>query len=74
MTKMKSLELNRAYYRDCVSKIMEQYCPDIAGSHAAALIGYGSEVMGNDDEFSRRYGWGPRLLLFLTREDPSQGL
>ena len=67
--KIKSLELNRAYYRDCVSKIINEKCPDIAGRHAAALIGYGSEVLGNDDEFSKRYGWGPRLLLFLTQDD-----
>ncbi len=66
---MKSLELNREYYRDCVSKILVEYCPEIAELHAAALIGYGSEVLGNDDEYSKRYGWGPRLLLFLTQED-----
>jgi len=66
---MKSLELNRDYYRDCVSKILAEYCPEIARRHAAALIGYGSEVLGNDDEFSKRYGWGPRLLLFMTKED-----
>jgi len=66
---MQSLELNRAYYRDCVSKILEKHCPEIAGRHAAALIGWGSEVLGNDDAISRRYGWGPRVLLFLTQDD-----
>jgi hypothetical protein len=66
---MQSLELNGAYYRDCVSETLESHCPRIADRHAAALIGYGSEVLGNDDELSKRYGWGPRLLLFLTRED-----
>lgn len=66
---MKSLELNRAYYRDCVFSVLQEHCPQIAGRHAAALIGYGSEVLGNDDEFSKRYGWGPRLLLFLTKDD-----
>ncbi len=66
---MQSLELNRAYYRDCVSRILKEHCPWIAERHAAGLIGYGSEVLGNDDELSKRYGWGPRLLLFLTPED-----
>ncbi len=66
---MQSLELNRAYYRDCVSGILAEHCPDIAKRHAAALIGCGSEVLRNDDELSKRYGWGPRLLLFLTPED-----
>ena len=66
---MQSLELNRTYYQDCVSKVLEKYCPQIAGRHAAALIGWGSEVLGNDDKFSRRYGWGPRVVLFLTKDD-----
>lgn len=66
---MQSLELNRAYYRDCVSKVLEEDCHQIARRHAAALIGWGSEVLGNDDEFSRRYGWGPRVVLFLTKDD-----
>ena len=66
---MQSLELNRAYYRDCVSKVLVENCPQIAKRHAAALIGWGSEVLGHDDEFSRRYGWGPRIVLFLTKDD-----
>ena len=66
---MQSLALNRAYYRDCVSAVLQADCPHIAGRHAAALIGWGSEVLGHDDEFSKRYGWGPRVLLFLTKED-----
>jgi hypothetical protein len=66
---MKSLELNRKYYNECVSGIIRNYCPDLAEKHAAALIGWGSEVLGNDDDYSKRYGWGPRVLLFLTPGD-----
>lgn len=66
---MQSLELNRAFYRDCVAGVLREHCPSIATRHAAALIGCGSEVLGNDDEISKRYGWGPRVLLFLTRAD-----
>jgi len=66
---MQSLELNRAYYQDCVSTVLGKHCPQVAMRHAAALVGWGSEVLGNDDEFSRRYGWGPRVVLFLTKED-----
>lgn len=65
---MKSLELNRAYYHTCVARVLETHCPGIANRHAAALIGWGSEVLGNDDELSRKYGWGPRVALFLTRD------
>lgn len=67
--RMRSLELNKAYYQDCISGLLTAGCPQVAGRHAAALIGWGSEVLGYDDEFSTRYGWGPRLVLFLTEED-----
>ncbi len=66
---VQSLELNRAYYHDCIAKILTDHCPEIAQRYAAALIGWGSEVLGNDDEFSKIYGWGPRVALFLTPED-----
>ena len=69
---MQSLELNHAYYHDCIAPVLKTHCPEIAQKHAAALIGWGSEVLGNDDEFSKIYGWGPRIVLFLTPEDHAQ--
>ena len=66
---MKSIELNRAYYTDCVSRILDSYYPELSKRHAAALIGWGSEILGNDDEYSKRYGWGPRIIIFLENHD-----
>jgi hypothetical protein len=37
--------------------------------HSAALIGYGSEVLGYDTPLSTDHEWAPRLLLFLTEDD-----
>lgn len=37
--------------------------------HSAALIGYGSDVLGYDTEQSTDHEWGPRVLLFLSEED-----
>ena len=37
--------------------------------HSAALIGWGSEVLGFDTAMSRDHHWGPRVLLFLDDED-----
>ena len=42
--------------------------------YAAALIGYGSDVLGYDTPRSRDHEWGPRLLLFLPDDtDPRLG-
>jgi hypothetical protein len=62
---MKSLDLNRRYYHACVAPILDAHASDVAQAHAAALLGWGSEVLGNDDTLSRTYGWEPRLLLIL---------
>ena len=66
---MKMMDLSRAFYRECILPALREDFPQIADTHAAALIGYGSEVLGNDDEISKFYGWGPRVNLFLTKED-----
>jgi hypothetical protein len=52
-------ELSGAFYRQAVA-------PLLAGRrHAAALLGWGSDVLGYDTERSTDHGWGPRLLIFL---------
>ena len=40
--------------------------------YSAALIGYGSDVLGYDDERSTDHEWGPRLLLFLADDADSE--
>jgi hypothetical protein len=57
------LELNRVYYADAVRPILLDYAPNLA--YSAALIGYGSDVLGYDTVISTDHEWGPRLLLFL---------
>ena len=37
--------------------------------YSAALIGWGSEVLGFDTPLSRDHHWGPRVLLFLNDKD-----
>jgi hypothetical protein len=39
---------------------------------SAALIGWGSEVLGFDTPMSRDHHWGPRVLLFVNDEDSSR--
>jgi len=38
-------------------------------AHSAALIGWGSDVLGFDTEQSTDHGWGPRLQLFVAAGD-----
>ncbi len=68
-TFMPGLELNRRFYFDCVQALLDRFFPALP--HAAALIGYGSEVLGFDTEMSTDHAWSPRLLLFLCDEDLS---
>ena len=58
-----ALELSGAFYREAVA-------PALAGRpHAAALLGWGSDVLGYDTGRSTDHGWGPRLLLFVRDRD-----
>ena len=44
--------------------------PAFAGlDYSAALLGYGSDVLGYDTIRSTDHGWGPRLILFLEDSD-----
>jgi hypothetical protein len=53
-------ELSRAFYGEVVR-------PLLAGrTHAAALLGWGSDVLGYDTARSTDHGWGPRLLVFVA--------
>jgi hypothetical protein len=61
------LELNRAYHKEAVRPILEDLTPNLA--YSAALIGYGSDVLGYDTAISTDHEWGPRLLLFLAEPD-----
>jgi hypothetical protein len=57
------LDLNRAYHEEAVRPILAGYDPELA--YSAALIAYGSDVLGYDTAISTDHEWGPRLLLFL---------
>jgi hypothetical protein len=61
-------EVSQAFYVEVVR-------PLLAGrAHAAALLGWGSDVLGYDTERSTDHGWGPRLLVLLDDEDDIQEL
>lgn len=61
------LRLSELFYAEAVKPILDARFPDLR--YEAALIGYGSEVLGFDTARSTDHHWGPRLLLFLADED-----
>ena len=65
---MKGLDLCRRYFFECVKPIIEEKYSLIKDYYSCALIGWGSDVLGNDDEYSRDHEWGPRLLIFVDEE------
>lgn len=68
---MNGIELSEKFYFEIVKPIIMQNIPELKGKIAAGLIGYGSDVIGNDDEYSKDHEWGPRCLIFLDEETHS---
>lgn len=64
---MQGIELSRRFYHAIVQPWLAQVAPGLR--HAAALIGYGSELLGFDDEMSRDHNWGPRVHVFVAPAD-----
>jgi len=56
------IELSRRFHAEAVRPILRRELPRLR--YTAALVGYGSEVLGFDSPRSTDHNWGPRLLLF----------
>ncbi|HEV8371215.1 MAG TPA: DUF4037 domain-containing protein [Pyrinomonadaceae bacterium] len=61
------LQLSRLFYQKEVKPILHKQFPNLR--YSAAVIGWGSEVLGFDTPVSRDHHWGPRVLLFLSERD-----
>lgn len=57
------LELSKLFYQQEVRPILDKYFSDL--NYSAALLGWGSEVLGYDTPVSRDHHWGPRVIIFL---------
>ncbi len=64
---IQGLELSGLFYEEAVRPILATHFPDL--THSAALLGAGSEVLGYDTVESTDHDWGPRLMLFMSREN-----
>ncbi|NPV02775.1 MAG: DUF4037 domain-containing protein [Brevinematales bacterium] len=61
------LELCEGFAFDIVKPLLDKEFPSIA--YSAALIGYGSDVLGYDNPASMDHNWGPRMQIFLAEKD-----
>lgn len=64
---IKGKELCRAFFEECARPVLEKEFPTLR--YSAGLLGYGSDVLGFDDEVSTDHMWGPRFYLFLDVAD-----
>ena len=64
---MQGIELSGRFYADIVRPFLDRSVSD--RPHAAALLGYGSELLGFDDDTSRDHNWGPRVQIILGQDD-----
>ncbi len=64
---IKGLTLCRGFFLDTAKPVLDEHFPNLR--YSAGLIGYGSDVLGYDDEVSRDHMWGPRFYLFLDPAD-----
>jgi len=62
--------LSEIFYREAVGPILARHSPRL--TYSAALIGYGSDVLGYDTARSMDHEWGPRLLLFIPDADAAR--
>jgi hypothetical protein len=67
---VKGLELSEQFYIEIVAPILKTHFPDVP--YSAALIGWGSEVLGFDDDVSTDHNWGLRFQIFLSKETHAQ--
>jgi hypothetical protein len=61
------LQLSNLFYQKEIKPILDQEFSFLR--YSAAVIGWGSEVLGFDTAISRDHHWGPRVLLFLSEKD-----
>jgi hypothetical protein len=64
---IQGLDLCQAFFAEAVEPVMQAKFPQLP--YSAALIGSGSEVLGFDTEMSSDHHWGPRVMLFVGRDD-----
>lgn len=61
------LQLSELFFKEAVKPVLSKHFSSL--KYSAALLGYGSDVIGFDTPRSTDHMWGPRLYLFLPDQD-----
>lgn len=64
---MQGIELSRRFYDEVVGPWLARDFPGLR--HAAALLGYGSELLGFDDAMSQDHNFGARVIVLVSSAD-----
>ncbi len=55
------IDVSRQFFHSILLPILRRDFPDETAQTAFGVFGYGSEVMGLDDEYSSDHHWGVRI-------------
>lgn len=55
------IDISRAFFEEIVKPILQDHFPEETAQTAFGVFGYGSEVLGLDDEYSSDHHWGLRI-------------
>lgn len=64
---MQGIALSRSFFADIVQPWLSRVAPELR--YSAALSGYGSELLGFDDDLSKDHNWGPRVHIIVGQDD-----
>ncbi|MFN2303398.1 MAG: DUF4037 domain-containing protein, partial [Anaerolineales bacterium] len=61
------LKLDEIFLKKTIQPLLNEAYPDLV--YSAARLDAGSDVLGFDTPMSMDHGWGPKINLFLSKED-----
>ncbi len=64
----KGLDLSREFYEAYGREMIEKEFAEYKDKIAVGLVGEGSDCFGYDDGFSEDHDWGPRFMMWVSRE------
>jgi hypothetical protein len=64
------LDLHRSFFNECGKPLLTQAFPNEFPQLAVASVGFGSDRLGADDEYSRDHCWEPGFQIFSDRLSP----